>query len=128
MTNRTSFRYAVMASAATVLTGILAAQASATAITSFTAGDLVISTVSCSVGSTTCSTTSGGLDTAAPIVLQELQLGSGGTSASSVGTLALPQTANGANAAISGEYGSASEGILQELGEWPIPDDHGVWC
>jgi hypothetical protein len=41
-------------------------------------------------------------------------LGSGGTSASSVGTLALPQTANGANAAISGEYGSASEGILQD--------------
>ena len=83
-------------------------------ITSFTAGDLVISTVSCSVGAACNSSSSGnGLDTAAPIVLQELQLGAGGTSATSVGTLTLPQVSSGANSAISGEYGSASEGVLQ---------------
>lgn len=82
-------------------------------ISAFTPGDLVISTVSCSVDSATCSSTSGGLDTASPISLQEFQLGAGGTTASSVGTLSLPQAGNGANSAISGEYGSASEGILQ---------------
>ena len=73
---------------------------------SFTTGDLVISTVSSFNG--------GGLDTAAPIVLQEFQLGSNAASASFVGSLALPQTSNGLNSAISGEYGSASEGILQQ--------------
>ena len=83
-------------------------------ITSFTPSDLVISTVSCSVGSSTCDSTGGGLDTAAPIALQEFSLGTGGTSASSVGSLTLPQTPSGANSAISGEYGSASEGILQD--------------
>jgi hypothetical protein len=74
---------------------------------SFTPGDLVISTVSCSVGATACDSTSGGLDTAAPIVLQQFQLGVGGTSATTNGTFTLPST-------ISGEYGSASEGILQQ--------------
>jgi hypothetical protein len=69
----------------------------------FTAGDLIISTVS---GST--------LDSASPITLKQFSLGAGGTSASAAGALVLPQTANGANAAISGEYGSASEGILQQ--------------
>lgn len=74
-------------------------------LTSFTQGDLVISTVSSFNG--------GGLDTAAPIVLQQLQLGAGGTSATLNGSLTLPQTSSGNNSAISGEYGSASEGILQ---------------
>jgi hypothetical protein len=93
-------RAALLASAAALAAGPMAAAAT---ITAFTANDLVISTVS---GST--------LDTAAPIVLQEFQLGTGGTSATSVGTLTLPQTSNGANSAISGEYGSASEGFLQQ--------------
>jgi hypothetical protein len=75
-------------------------------ISSFTGGDLVISAVSSLNGA--------GLDTAAPIVLDQFQLGAGGTSATAAGTFALPQTANGANSAISGEYGSASEGILQQ--------------
>ncbi len=75
----------------------------ASTITSFTAGDLVISTVSGT-----------GLDTASPIELQQFQLGAGGTTATQAGTLDLPQTANGSNSAISGEYGSASEGILQQ--------------
>jgi len=74
---------------------------------SLTPGDLVISTVSCSVGATICNSASGGLDTAAPIVLQQFQLGAGGTSATPNGTLTLPSS-------ISGEYGSASEGILQQ--------------
>ena len=74
-------------------------------ITYFTPGDLVIDTVS---GST--------LDAASAITLQELKLGSGGTSATAVGQLVLPQTASGANWAISGEYGSASEGALQLSG------------
>lgn len=100
---RSPYRAALLASAAVL--GSLAFQhvAKAAAITSFTANDLVISTVS---GTT--------LDTAAPIVLDEFQLGTGGSSATSVGTLTLPQTSSGANSAISGEYGSASEGFLQQ--------------
>jgi hypothetical protein len=89
--------------------------AQAQSITQFTPGDLVISTVSCQVGAA-CTGTSGGLDTASPISLQEFSLGSGGTSASSIGSLVLPQTSGqggAGNSAISGEYGSASEGILQ---------------
>ena len=48
----------------------------------FAPGDLVISTVS--------SLNGGGLDTASVIALQELQLGSGGTIATPMGTFALP--------------------------------------
>ena len=72
----------------------------------FTVGDIVISTVSSYNG--------GGLDTAAPIVLQQFKLNSEGTTATAAGTLTLPQTSSGNNSAISGEYGSASEGILQQ--------------
>jgi len=96
-------------------------QARAGTISSFTPGDLVISTVSCSVGATICNSASGGLDTAAPIVLQQFQLGAGGTSATPKGTLTLPST-------ISGEYGSASEGILQPSvnGEYLTMMGYGV--
>jgi hypothetical protein len=87
--------------------------ASAAPINGFTPGDLVISTVSCSVPAGACSSASGGLDTASPITLQEFQLGAGGTSATPVGTLTLPQTSVGPNSPISGEYGSASESFLQ---------------
>ena len=73
-------------------------------LTSFKGGDLVISTVSESAPT---------LDTAAPIVLQQLQLGANGRTAAVTGSLTLPQVASGANSAISGEFGSASEGILQ---------------
>jgi hypothetical protein len=75
----------------------------------FTPGDLVIDTVS---NSTTLSNAAA-LDTAAPIVLQQFNLNASGTSATSNGSLTLPQINNGLNSAISGEYGSASEGILQ---------------
>jgi len=79
----------------------LATPAVAGSINSFTAGDLVIYTVT---GTT--------LDAASAMTLQEFSLGAGGTTATSVGTMTLPQTANGNNSAISGEYGSASEGFL----------------
>ena len=71
----------------------------------FTTGDLVISTVS---GST--------LDAASPITLDQFSLNAAGTTATAAGSMALPQTASGANSAISGEYGSASEGFLQLSG------------
>jgi hypothetical protein len=97
-------RYTLLGSTAILL--VIAMQpAAAVTITSFTAGDLVVSTVS---------DQGGGLDAASPIVLQQYDLGAGGTSTTLNGTLALPQTGNGANSAISGEYGSASEGILQD--------------
>jgi hypothetical protein len=44
------------------------------------------------------------LDTASPITLNQFALGAGGTTAVAAGSLTLPQVANGANAAISGEY------------------------
>ena len=74
----------------------------------FTQGDLVIDTVTDSVSSSTP------LDTASPITLQQFSLGANGTSVTAAGTLVLPQNTVGANSAISGEYGSASEGILQQ--------------
>lgn len=90
-----------------VLTTVIFASSMTTAfanpITSFTVGDLVIDTVSGSV-----------LDAASPITLQEFSLGTGGKSATSAGTFTLPQSTSGANWAISGEYGSASEGFLQQ--------------
>ena len=69
----------------------------------FTANDLVISTVS---GTS--------LDTASPITLQQFGLSANGTVATAAGSFVLPQTGSGANSAISGEYGSASEGFLQQ--------------
>ena len=69
----------------------------------FTPGDIVVDTVS---GTT--------LDSASPITLQQFSLGANATSITAAGTLVLPQANQGANSAISGEYGSASEGILQQ--------------
>ena len=100
-----SIRRTLLGSAALIAGVAVALPAMAGPITSFTPGDLVISTVSSNNGA--------GLDSAAPIVLQQFQLGAGGTSITADGTLSLPQTNVGANSAISGEYGSASEGILQ---------------
>ena len=81
------------------------------ALTSFAAGDLVVSTVT---WDDVTNSGNSGLDTASPIGLSELQLGAGGATATGVAQLMLPQTASGANSAISGEYGSASEGFLQQ--------------
>jgi hypothetical protein len=78
------------------------------AITAFTPGSLVINTF--------ISVNNGGanLDTAVPIVLQQFQLDPTGASATQTGTFTLPQSGNGAQSAISGEFGSASEGMLAQ--------------
>jgi hypothetical protein len=79
---------------------------------SFNAGDLVISYVQDQVSPTIAASA---LDTASPISLQQFSLSSGNTIATADGApLVLPQNANGSNSAISGEFGSASEGILQQ--------------
>jgi hypothetical protein len=76
----------------------------------FSPGNIVISTVqNVDPGAANSS-----LDTASPISLTQFSLGTGGKTAINVGTLVLPQTSSGTNSAISGEYGSASEGILQQ--------------
>ena len=103
---RESTRYASIPAAAALLGSLVAApSAMAVDITNFNLADLVISTVSSYNG--------GGLDTAAPIVLQAFNLGTNGTSVTSAGTFSLGQNTSGSNLAISGEYGSASEGVLQ---------------
>jgi autotransporter passenger strand-loop-strand repeat protein len=80
-------------------------------LTAFTAGDLVISVYG--DGDDTGTYT---LDQAAPIVLEELT-----TSGTVVGQMVLPQTTTVVNGvtenAISGEYGSASEGSLELSGD-----------
>lgn len=87
-----------------VPTMLAAAAAMTTAFaSSLTPGNLVIDRVA---GTT--------LDAASPITLQQFSLGAGGTSAMSVGGLTLLQLQNGSNLAISGEYGSASEGFLTQ--------------
>lgn len=76
----------------------------------FNPGDLVISTVSASDPGAP----NNELDTASAITLDDFTLGTSGTSATADGSLTLPQTSSGGNWAISGEYGTASEGILQD--------------
>ncbi len=110
MTYKNSISLLALLTSATLAAS--AGGASAGSITDFTVGDLVIDTVT----NSTALSNADALDTASPMTLDEFSLGAGGTTASSVGTLTLPQTASGANWAISGEYGSASEGLLQLSG------------
>lgn len=72
-------------------------------LTSFTAGDIVISVVGGVDGNTYTD------NQAAPVILEEIDP----TTGKIVGVMELPQNASGNNAAFSGEYGSSSEGILQ---------------
>ncbi len=91
--------------------------ANAQSLSYFSAGNIVISTVSNQLGtSAAAGANSGGngLDTASPITLTELTAGTTTNGATIIGSLVLPQTTVGSNVAISGEYGSASEGILQQ--------------
>ena len=97
----------VMAAIAAAAIGI-ASPAVADPINGFTPGDLVISVYGDGDGSGTYTD-----NQASPITLQEFQLGVGGTTATSVGTMTLPQSQSGANYPISGEYGSSSEGTLE---------------
>ena len=83
------------------------APASAQSISSFTPGDVVVSVEG--NGGNTGSYTD---NQVAPLTLYEY--GSNGTGF--VGSFALPQTNSGANFAVSGEYGSSSEGTLQLSG------------
>ena len=93
-----------MALTASLMLGSISSSAYADlSTTGFTAGNIVISTYS---GST--------LDAASAITLKEFSLGAGNTSASYAGSLTLAQTNSGNNSAISGEYGTASEGLLQQ--------------
>ena len=87
----------------------MAGQAKATTF-DFTKGDLVVSVEG--DGSNTGSYTD---NQAAPLTLDEFGV-SGTTSVTLAGSLELPQTASGNNYAISGEYGSSSEGTLQLSG------------
>jgi hypothetical protein len=98
----------LLATSAAVTSLAAGGPAAAQTINYFSPGDLVISMVSNVSGGS-----GSGLDTASPLVLRQFQLGAGGTSATAAGTLTLPQTSSGLNSAISGEYGSASEGLLQ---------------
>jgi len=77
---------------------------------SFDAGDLVVSIEG--DGSNTGTYTD---NQAAPLTLEQFSL-NGTTSATAAGSLMLPQTTVGSQYAISGEYGSSSEGTLQLSG------------
>jgi hypothetical protein len=76
----------------------------------FTAGDLVVSVEGDGSGTGTY-----GDNQAAPLTLDQFSL-NGTSSATAAGTLMLPQTTVGGQYAISGEYGSSSEGTLQLSG------------
>ena len=86
---------------------------SASAITVLTTGDLVVSVEGNGVFGASTGPYSD--NQAAPLSLFEFAQ-TGTTSATFVGSKVLPQTSSGANHAISGEYGSSSEGILQLSG------------
>jgi hypothetical protein len=96
-----------------ILTGsALLAGANSASAQVFTPGDLVVSTVSDQINPGTA--TNADLDTASSITLLQYGIGSGATSLTAAGSLTLPTTSSGSNSAISGEYGSASEGILED--------------
>lgn len=76
-------------------------------LTSFTAGDIVMSVVGDVDGSADYTD-----NQAAPVALEEIDP----TTGMIVGEMFLPQTVSGDNSAFSGEYGSSSEGILQLSG------------
>jgi hypothetical protein len=83
------------------------APASAQSLSSFTQGDVVVSVEG--DGSNTGAYTD---NQAAPLTLYEF----GSSGSGFVGSLELAQTNSGANFAVSGEYGSSSEGTLQLSG------------
>ena len=85
------------------------AQACADTLT-FAAGDLVVSAEGEGISGNTYTD-----NQAAPITLYQFAV-NGTSSAASAGAMMLPTTSSGANWAISGEYGSSSEGSLQLSG------------
>ncbi len=108
---------------AIVLGLLVAAPVFADSITQFTAGDIVVSVEGCGIQGGTCTGIANGTgangsygdNQAAPLSL--FQFGVTGTSSATyAGSLVLPQTTSGSNFAVSGEYGSSSEGTLQLSG------------
>ena len=113
MTGRLSYRTALLASAAAAVGGLLLGSAvAAQTIGYFSPGDLVVSVEGNGVAGGTGTYTD---NQAAPLTLFEYGT-TGTSSATYAGSLVLPQTASGANSAISSEYGSSSEGTLQRSG------------
>ena len=80
---------------------------SGTTLSAFTMGDLVISVYGQGSAADVASGTTYGDNQASPITLEEVT-----TTGTSVGQLVLPEVSSGTNNAISGEYGSSSEGSL----------------
>ena len=103
---RLKTRFLISVAAVAALSPAIA-PASAQSISSFTEGDVVVSVEG--NGGNTGSYTD---NQAAPLTLYEY----GSNGSGFVGSFALPQTASGANSAVSGEYGSSSEGTLQLSG------------
>jgi hypothetical protein len=97
---------------ATALAG-LSTSALAAPLSSFTAGDIVIDTVGVNPAAPTGANYL--LDQASPMTLLQYSV-NGTSSASAAGYLTLPQTSSANGSAISGEYESASEGMLQLSG------------
>ena len=107
-TSRTAsrFRTALLLTAASI--GGLALHAAPAAALDFTPGDLVISVYGDGAAGDTTTYTD---NEASPITLDEIT-----TTGTQVGQIVLPQTTSGSNNAISGEFGSSSEGTLQLSG------------
>lgn len=95
--------------AGVAMAGALAA-GSAQAASFFTPGDLVVSVEGDGSGTGVYTD-----NQAAPLTLYEFS--TTGTNQTAIKSLELPQTASGSNSAVSGEYGSSSEGILQLTGK-----------
>ncbi len=89
----------------------------------FAPGNLVVAVEGCGVQGGTCTSVPSGTgagggygdNQAAPITLFQYSP-NGTSSAAFVNSMALPQSASGSNLAVSGEYGSSSEGNLQLTG------------
>jgi len=104
-------KIALIAIAATTM--LLALPAGAQSFSSFTAGDIVVSVE----GNGVYGATSGSYTDNQAALLTLFEFNPAGTnSAAFVGSLVLPQTSSGSNYAISGEYGSSSEGTLELSG------------
>jgi hypothetical protein len=111
MTSTQHNKKSLIAAAVALLT---AAPAFAATTPFFDVGNLVVSVEGNGVvGATSGSYTD---NMASPITLFQYAI-NGTISANYVNSLVLPQTASGSNAAVSGEYGSSSEGSLQLSGD-----------
>jgi hypothetical protein len=102
---RNASRRVLHLAAFAALTALGSPGARAVELGAFTPGNIVISKVAATSG--------GALDSASPITLMQFSVNAGATAAAAAanGTLTLPQQAGAWGVAISGECGSASEGV-----------------